>query len=122
MVDVYVNGKLITTQPFYIGKKPFAAGQGQQVNFTGADSLVLYTLSPGGVSEYADVKLCGKDKCLGYDNLDNSGVINIHNSCTKMLIATLIIYVSLLNIDSLDTSSPAKEDSDVRARANKATS
>ena len=68
------------------------------------------------------MKLCGKDKCLGYDNLDNSGVINIHNSCTKMLIATLIIYVSLLNIDSLDTSSPAKEDSDVRARANKVAS
>ena len=39
-----------------------------------------------------------------------------------MLIATLIIYVSLLNIDSLDTSSPAKEDSDVRARANKVAS
>ena len=26
MVSVYVNGKLNTTQPFYIGKEPFAAG------------------------------------------------------------------------------------------------
>lgn len=66
MVSVYVNGKLNTTQPFYMGQQKFAAGQGQEVNFTMADSLVLYTLSPGGVSEFADVKLCGIDKCLGW--------------------------------------------------------
>lgn len=59
MIMVFVNGKLITTQPMYMSKDKFAAGQGQKVQFSGADSLVLYTLSPGGVSEFADVKLCG---------------------------------------------------------------
>ena len=59
MITVFVDDVLLTTQPMYIGKEPFAAGQGQKVIFSGADSLVLYTLSPGGKSEFADVKLCG---------------------------------------------------------------
>ena len=59
MITVFVDDMLLTTQPMYIGKEPFAAGQGQKVIFSGADSLVLYTLSPGGTSEFADVKLCG---------------------------------------------------------------
>ena len=98
MVSVFVNGKLNTTQPFYIGKDPFAAGQGQKVIFTGADSLVLYTLSPGGVSEFADIRLCAKEKCAGYDKLENGAA---RTSCSKMLLLTLIIYMSMLQLDSL---------------------
>lgn len=101
MVSVFVNGKLNTTQPFYIGKDPFAAGQGQKVIFTGADSLVLYTLSPGGVSEFADIRLCAKEKCAGYDKLENGALFTIRSSCSKMLLLTLIIYMSMLHLDSL---------------------
>ena len=71
------------------------------MNFTNADSLVLYTLSPGGVSEFADVKLCGKAKCLGYDKLENSATDKMRSSCSKMLLGTLIIYLSLVNSDDL---------------------
>lgn len=48
-----------------MGLDPFASGQGYKEIFTGVDSLVLYTLSPGGTSEFAKVKLCGKLKCRG---------------------------------------------------------
>ena len=61
IILVFVNNKLITTQPFHMGQDPFASGQGKKVLFTGADSLVLYTLSPGGKSEFMDVKLCEKE-------------------------------------------------------------
>ena len=102
VVSVFVDGKLNTTQPFYMGQDEFASGQGLKEIFTGVDSLVLYTLSPGGTSEFAEVKLCGKSKCLGFNTPENRGAKSISGSCSKLMIATLIIYCSLINIDSLD--------------------
>ena len=102
IVSVFVNGRLNTTQPFYMGQDPFASGQGYKEIFTGVDSLVLYTLTPGGVSEFADVKLCGKGKCLGYDTLENGAAMRLRSGRLQVLVATIIIYISLFNIDSLD--------------------
>ena len=45
-----------------MGKDPFAVGQGLLAEYTGVDSLILYTLSAGGKSEFSNVKLC-VDKC-----------------------------------------------------------
>ncbi len=47
-----------------MGVNPMAAGIGEESNFTGVDSLVLYTLSPGGTSEFSNIKLCIKN-CTG---------------------------------------------------------
>ena len=47
-----------------MGVNPFASGIGEEANFTGVDSLVLYTLSPGGTSEFSNVKLCLRE-CAG---------------------------------------------------------
>ena len=75
VVTVFINDKENTTQPFHMGSDPFASGQGQIATFTGADSLVLYTLSPGGKSEFADVKLCEKQNCKGAEFLQNMSAL-----------------------------------------------
>ena len=85
-----------------MGQDPFASGQGFKEIFTGVDSLTLYTLTPGGVSEFADVKLCGKEKCRGYENLENGGRMAFENSRFNILIATIIIYASMLNLDAIE--------------------
>lgn len=101
MISVFIDDKLNTTQPFHMGQDPFAMGQGKLVTFTGADALVLYTLSPGGKSEFMDVKLC-KDKCVGYDTLINESALIGINSGTKLLVATLLVYLSILDFDSTE--------------------
>jgi len=60
--------------------------------------MVLYTLSPGGKSEFMDVKLC-KDKCIGYDTLVNDKALIGINNASKLLVATLLIYLSILDFD-----------------------
>ena len=101
MISVFKNNKLLTTQPFHMGQDPFAMGQGKQVIFTGANALVLYTLSPGGKSEFMDVKLC-KEKCIGYDTLINEAALNGISSSSKLLVATLLIYLSIFQEDSTE--------------------
>lgn len=101
MISVFINNKLNTTQPFHMGQDPFAMGQGKQVTFTGADTMVLYTLSPGGKSEFMDVKLC-LDKCIGYDTLIDEAALNGISSSSKLLVATLLIYLSMLQEDSTE--------------------
>lgn len=74
---------------------PFASGQGKQVDFSGVDSLVLYTLTPGGTSEFMDVKLCAK-KCADHDFLKFDGALGGISSAQKILLATVLIYFSML--------------------------
>ena len=74
-------------------------GLGQKPVFEGVDSLVLYTLSSGGASEFADVKLCGKDKCNGYSNLVFEGALSGISSSSKVILATLLIYLSMAELD-----------------------
>ena len=78
-----------------MGQDPFAAGQGKQATYTGADSLVLYTLTPGGKSEFMDVKLCKKG-CKGHDFLNNNGALGGISSSTKIMIGTILIYLSMI--------------------------
>lgn len=100
-VGVFVNNKLMTTQPFHMGQDPFASGQGLKTIFTDVDSLVLYTLSAGGKSEFSSVKLC-EEKCSDFDYLlELNALLGISDS-SKILIATLIIYISMLQMDSTD--------------------
>ena len=75
---------------------PFASGQGKQVVFTGVDSLVLYTLTPGGNSEFMDVKLCAKSKCADHNFLKTLGAMGGISSAQKILLATVLIYFSML--------------------------
>jgi hypothetical protein len=75
---------------------PFAAGQGKQVSFTGVDSLVLYTLTPGGKSEFMNVKLCRENKCADHEYLKIKSALAGISSSHKVLLATLLIYLSLL--------------------------
>lgn len=55
-----------------MGQNPFDQFQGKKPVFTCADHLVLYTLTPGGISEFANIKLCGgsgDNKCIEKDYL-----------------------------------------------------
>lgn len=45
-----------------------------------------------------DVKLC-KDKCVGYDALVNDNALIGVNSASKLLVATLLVYLSILDFD-----------------------
>ena len=63
---------------------------------------MLYTLSPGGQSEFANVKLCNDKKCKDADKyLTLSALSGISNS-SKILLATIVIYLSMLELDSID--------------------
>jgi len=60
--------------------------------------LILYTLSPEGVSEFMDLKLC-KKRCI--EELALKSALKLGASA-KILIATLLIYLSLMNFDKED--------------------
>lgn len=45
-----------------------------------------------------DVKLC-KDKCIGYDALVNDNALIGVSSASKLLVATLLIYLSILDFE-----------------------
>lgn len=75
---------------------PFASGQGKRVQFTEVDSLVLYTLTPGGKSEFMDVKLCNRDKCADHTYLKILSALAGISSSHKILLATVLIYLSML--------------------------
>jgi len=64
-------------------------------SYTGVDSLILYTLSPEGVSEFMDLKLC-KTRCIEESLLKNALKLG---ASAKIVIATLIIYLSVLGFD-----------------------
>ena len=60
--DFFVDNTFRWSSPFHHGEDKYAVGQGQTPTFKGVDSLVLYTLSPEGISEFMDLKLC-KERC-----------------------------------------------------------
>jgi len=78
------------------------------VTFTGVDSLVLYTLTPGGKSEFMNVKLCKEDKCADHEYLKILSALAGISSSQKVLIATILIYLSLLQLDSTDENKSTK--------------
>ena len=80
---------------FHMASDPFAWGKGEQVKFTGIDALVLYTLSPGGKSEFMNVKLC-KSKCEDHKYLKILSALSGISSSHKILLATVLIYLSML--------------------------
>ena len=86
-----------------MGQDPFAQFQGKKPVFTCADHLVLYTLTPGGSSEFANIKLCGGDgdnKCIEKDYLVKlSALLNVQSSY-KILLAISLVYVSMM-LDSI---------------------
>lgn len=65
------------------------------MKFTGIDALVLYTLSPGGKSEFSNVKLC-KEKCEDFKYLKILSALAGISSSHKILLATVLIYLSML--------------------------
>lgn len=73
-------------------------GGGLTPAYTGVDSLILYTLSPSGVSEFMDLKLC-KKKCIEESSLKNALKLG---ASAKILMATLLIYLSVMNFDEED--------------------
>lgn len=93
---MFINHTLLTIQDFHMAMDPFASGQGKQVEFTGVDSLVLYTLTPGGNSEFMDVKLCDKKKCADHKYLKILAALGGISSPQKILLATILIYFSML--------------------------
>ena len=72
---------------------------GNKPVYKAVDSLVLYTLSPTGVSEFADVRLCGKDKCQGYDSLAFESALQGISNSTKIMLATILLYLSMAEFD-----------------------
>lgn len=78
-----------------MAKDPFAWGKGENPEYTGVDALVLYTLSPGGTSEFMNVKLC-KTRCEDYKYLKILSALAGISSSHKILLATVLIYLSLL--------------------------
>jgi hypothetical protein len=119
-VQVFVNHTLLTIQDFHMAIDPFASGQGQQVQFTGVDSLVLYTLTPGGKSEFMDVKLCNQKKCADHDYLKILAAHAGVSSPQKILLATFLIYLSMLQLESTDdkisSRSEGSQESELGAR------
>lgn len=93
--DFFIDGKYEWTTPFHHGKDKYAVGQGLTPSYTGVDSLILYTLSPEGVSEFMDLKLC-KTRCIEESLLKNALKLG---ASAKIVIATLIIYLSVLGFD-----------------------
>ena len=93
--DFFIDGKYEWTTPFHHGKDKYAVGQGLTPSYTGVDSLILYTLSPEGVSEFMDLKLC-KKRCKEETSLKNALKLG---ASAKILMATLLIYLSLMSFD-----------------------
>ena len=55
---------------------------------------------------------------MGHDKLENSGVLKMRSSCSKMLLGTLIIYLSMLNLDNIvDSASTRAKEEDSSGRA-----
>ena len=65
---MYVDGKFATSADFYHGKDKFHIAKGVQPDHSGANALVLYTLSPKTTSTFKNVKVC-KTRCSGGYNL-----------------------------------------------------
>ena len=93
--DFFIDGKYKWSSPFHHGRNKYAVGQGITPIFDGVDALILYTLSPEGVSEFMDVKLC-KTRCIEEQLLKNA---NSLGASTKILMATLLMYASMLSLD-----------------------
>ena len=66
---MYINGTYQITMEFYHGQDKFVEGTELDPKFQYANTLVLYTLSPGASSYFKDLKVC-PDKCLGGENLE----------------------------------------------------
>jgi len=54
---------------FYHGQNMYADGTETDPKFEYANTLVLYTLSPGATSYFKDLKVCPV-KCLGGEKLE----------------------------------------------------
>jgi hypothetical protein len=58
---MFVNGKHETFSDFYHGNELFADKDGfYEPPYTGVDTLMLYTLTPGVTSSFKDIKICSK--------------------------------------------------------------
>ena len=65
MTSLFVDEKFYLKTNFYHGTDRYSESKSKLPTFTGVDSLVLYTLTPGAVSQFMDVKLC-TNKCASF--------------------------------------------------------
>lgn len=64
---MYVNGKHETYADFYHGESVYADKDGYyEPDYSGVDTLMLYTLSPGVTSSFKDIQICD-ELCPGTD-------------------------------------------------------
>ncbi len=78
--------------PFYHGQDKFIEGTELDPKFDYANSLVIYTLTPGATSYFKDIKIC-PDKCLGGEKLEF-----VLSGAKKLLISVSISLAALVAI------------------------
>jgi hypothetical protein len=66
---LYINETYQITMEFYHGTDKFVEGTELDAGYNYANTLVLYTLSPGATSYFKDLKVC-TEKCIGGEKLD----------------------------------------------------
>ncbi len=75
--SMFVNGKHETYAEFYHGDSLYADKKGYyEPNYTGLDTLMLYTLTPGVTSSFKDIQICN-DICA---NSDKKVLLNSANT------------------------------------------
>ena len=65
-VAFFKDGKFQDRFDFYHGVDRKAAGKSEKPVYKGVDTLMLYTLSNGAKSSFADIHIC-QDRCLKND-------------------------------------------------------
>lgn len=66
---MYIDNEYATSADFYHGKERFHISKGIMPDHSGANALVIYTLSPGTTSVFKNLKVCTK-RCKGGELLD----------------------------------------------------
>ena len=86
---MFINETYQITMDFYHGQSKFVEGTELDPKFQYANSIALYTLSPGATSYFKDLKVC-PDKCFGGEKLKF-----ILSSATKLLSNAFILTAAV---------------------------
>lgn len=76
--------------PFYHGQNKYIEATELDPKFEYANSLAIYTLTPGATSYFKDLKVC-PDKCLGGEHLEF-----VLSGAKKLMISVSISLAALM--------------------------
>ena len=89
--DYYLNKEYQHSFEFLHGIDRYSVAKEEDPTFAGVDSLILYTLTPGVSTSYADVKLC-KEICS--DSVLSKKAINLFLA-TAALMGSLLFTTAI---------------------------